>query len=83
MAKMRKLTKREKETLSNIFNELCKCELFIGKYDAKHGNEHFMYGISTVMECLANMISNEMYDAFNDMFTKNMIESEKKVRESD
>ena len=77
---MRKLTRRERKTLLNIFYELCKCDLFIGKYDARHGNEHFMYGISTVMECLASMISDETYDVFNSMFTNNMIESEKKVK---
>lgn len=32
---MRELTKHEKATLKNIFEELKKCELFIGKYDAK------------------------------------------------
>ena len=77
---MRKLTKHEKDTLSNIFDELCKCELFIGKYDARHGKEEFMYGIETVMETLADMISTKKADEFCKLFTENMITSEERSK---
>lgn len=53
--------------------------LFIGKYDAKNGNEHFMHGIGTVMEYLAYEVSKEYGEDFSDMFTKNMIDSEHKI----
>lgn len=61
-----------------VFNDLKKCGLFMGTYDAKNGNEHFMYGIETIMESIAYAISDETGDKFNTKFLKNMIESEKK-----
>lgn len=76
---MRELTKHEKATLKNIFEELKKCGLFVGKYDARNGNEHFMYGVSAVMECLAYMIDNEYGDNFSREFIENMLTSEEKT----
>lgn len=76
---MRELTKHERETLENIFAELRKCDLFIGKYDAKNGNEQYMYGVSTVMECLAYMISEKNGDNFSKEFIENMLTSEEKA----
>lgn len=56
---------------------------FFGNYDAKNGKESFMFGVGTVMEFIAMRAdsSEEMYENFSDEFTKNMIKSEKKVRE--
>lgn len=76
---MRKLTKHEKTTLKNIFEELKTCELLTGKYDAKNGNEHYMYGISAVMECLAYMIDEKYGDDFSKEFIENMLTSEEKA----
>jgi hypothetical protein len=76
---MRELTKHEKATLKNIFEELKKCELFVGKYDAKNGDEQFMYGISTIMECLAYMIDEKYGDDFSKEFIENMLTSEEKA----
>lgn len=76
---MRELTKHEKATLKNIFKELKKCDLFIGKYDAKHGDENFMYGVSAVMESLAYMISEKYGNDFSQDFVKNMLTSEEKA----
>lgn len=76
---MRKLTKHEKTTLKNIFEELKTCELFTGKYDARNGNEHYMYGISAVMECLAYMIDEKYGDDFSQEFNENMLTSEEKA----
>ena len=76
---MRELTNEEKEVLRGIFTELEKCEIFTGKYDAKHGNENFMYGINTVMEVLAYMVSDKFGEEFCEKFINNMIESEEKV----
>lgn len=56
-----------------VFNKLKECDLFYGKYDAKHGNEHFMYGVSTVMEAIANYAGD---DGFEEEFLIHMQESE-------
>ena len=59
-----------------VLNKLKECELLCGKYDAAHGNEHYMYGISTVMEIIANYAGDE---EFEEVLIKNMTESENKV----
>lgn len=71
----------EKEAFEFVLNKLMECGLFIGEYDARNGDEHFMYGISVVMESIAYHVSDEVGDAFSDLFTRNMIESEKNVAE--
>ena len=76
---MRELTKHEKETLKNIFEELKKCGLFVGKYDAKNGDENFMYGICSVMESLAYMIDEKYGNDFCHDFCENMLTSEEKA----
>jgi len=58
-----------------VFDKLCKCSLFRGKYDAKHGNVEFMEGIGTVMEALAFMVSEECGENFADTFVTNLIKS--------
>lgn len=56
-----------------VLNKLKECDLFYGRYDAKHGNEHFMYGVSTVMEAIANYAGDEDFER---EFSKNMMVSE-------
>lgn len=63
-------------TIKELIEEMSSCDLFIGKYDAKHGNEYYMYGVSAVMEYLAYRVSGEYGDEFSKMFTKNMLDSE-------
>ena len=63
--------------LNDILNN--GCEMFIGKYDAKNGSDKFMYGILAVMEYIAYSICDEQGDDFSNFFTKNMVDSEKKV----
>lgn len=58
-----------------VLNKLKECELFCGKYDARNGNEHYMFGVSTVMEVIANYAGDE---EFINMFLKNMEESDLK-----
>ena len=69
----------EEDVLKNattiVLNKLKECELFCGKYDARNGNEHYMYGISTVMEVIANYAGDE---GFEDMFLENMTKSEER-----
>lgn len=78
---MRKLNTNEKEMLKGIIEEIREISIFNGIYDAKNGKEDFMYGIATVMECLAYMVSDEYGDSFSDTFVKNLIASEQKVEE--
>ena len=73
---MRELNTNERETLKDIIEEMRKCNMFNGIYDAKNGSAQFMYGISTVMECLAYRVSDEYGDSFSDTFVKNLIFSE-------
>ena len=78
---MRELNTNEKEILKGIIEEMSEIGIFTGKYNAKNGKEDFMYGISTVMECLAYMVSDEYGDSFSDAFVKNLIASEQEIKE--
>lgn len=52
-----------------VLEDLKQVSLFTGKYDAKNGNEHFMFGILTVMEYIADKAGSKKY---TDMFIDNM-----------
>ena len=65
----------EKEAFKIVLDKLKECNMFFGIYDAKNGNEHFMYGISTVMGVIADYAEDDKYI---ETFFKNMIESEEK-----
>ena len=54
-------------------------KLFKGCYDAKQGNNSFMYGICTVMEFIADKVSSEAYDKFSTDFVTNMNKSEERA----
>ena len=75
---MKELNTNEKEVLKNIIEEMKRCDMFEGRYDAKNGNSEFMHGILTVMECLAYRVSDEYGDNFSDTFIQNLIISEQK-----
>ena len=62
-----------------VFDDLTKCNMFKGIYDAKHGNADYMYGILTIMENIALNVSEDCYEKFTAEFTKNMTESENKA----
>lgn len=74
------IDEEKKAAYKIVFDDLCNIGLFTGKYDGANGNEHFMYGVSTVMEFIAMGISEDCYNKFDDSFIKNMLESERKVR---
>lgn len=69
------------EAYQIVLEDLEKISLLRGVYDATHGNEHFMYGIATVMEIIANGVSDERYTQFSAMFDNNMIASEERAEE--
>ena len=66
------------EMFRGVYNELVECNLFTGRYDAKHGDDAYMYGIATVMEFIADKAG--YLDEFQQMFDYNMRESEERVR---
>lgn len=65
-----------------VFNDMMNsgCGLLVGKYDAKNGNEKYMFGVDTIMEWIAYKVSEAQGDDFSELFTKNMVESQKKAR---
>lgn len=66
-----KLTDNEREVLKKIVENMRECGLFVGRFDAKNGNVNFMYGIETVMEYLASLISEEYCDKYQKEFINN------------
>lgn len=73
--KRRKVSKAAKIVL----RDLRKIELFRGVYDARGGNDKFMYGVETVMESLAYRAGTRIGDKFTDEFGYNMTESMEKA----
>lgn len=59
-----------------VLKDLMEVDMFCGKYDAKNGNQSFMYGVSTVMENIAGHVSDECADEFSEIFFQNMTKSE-------
>lgn len=68
----------KKEAYEIVYNDLIAARLFRGIYDARNGNVSFMNGIATVMDVIAD--SAEKYEEFEDLFYKNLEESEKKAK---
>ena len=65
------LTDNEREVLKKIVENMRECDLFVGKFDAKNGSLHFMYGIETVMKYLTSLISEEYCDEYEKEFINN------------
>ena len=77
---MIKLSEREEKVIYKIVADIMNHNIFNGTYDAKRGNKHFMYGISTMLEFLTNYTKNDAFiEYIQDEFLNNMIKSEKKV----
>lgn len=64
-----------------VFNDLKKCPMFCGIYDAKNGKKSFMYGIETVMETIGYKISEETAAEFDINFLHNVNKSVDKSKE--
>ena len=71
-----------KEEIHQLVLEMMECPMFRGAYDAKHGNESFMYGIATVMEYLASLVDDTFCQEVTDIFTHNMVKSQEKVSQT-
>ena len=70
------LTREEKQTIQKVVEHMSECGLFCGRYDAKNGSKKFMYGINTVMEYLAYLVSEEFGEQIDSEFLENMKKSE-------
>lgn len=71
-----------KEEIRQLVLEMMECPMFRGEYDAKHGNESFMYGIATVMESLAMLVDDTFYQEVSDVFIHNMVKSQEKIQKT-
>ena len=63
------------EAYKIVFNDLMRINLYKGIYDAKNGNDTFMFGISSVMESIAAGVSEDCHNEFSKIFIQNMIKS--------
>ena len=69
-----------KKAYQMVFDDLCECRMFQGHYDAFNGNEHFMRGIETVMEVIAQRGHNaEFAEQFAGVFASNVERSKSNV----
>ena len=68
-----------KEEIRHLVSKMMECPMFRGEYDARHGDESFMYGIATVMEYLASCVDDIFYQEISDVFIHNMVKSQEKV----
>lgn len=69
-----------KKAYQMVFNDLCKCRMFLGFYDAINGNPHYMHGIETVMEVIANRAYNDDFaEQFAGVFASNVERSKNNV----
>lgn len=69
-----------KKAYQMVFNDLCKCRMFKGHYDAFNGNSHFMSGIETVMEVIAyRAYDDDFAEEFSNEFTDNILRSRENV----
>lgn len=64
-----------------VYNDILNRDigLFVGRFDVKNGNPHFMSGISTVMEFLALECSEADYEDFQKIWFNNYQKSIDKV----
>lgn len=73
------VTKKQKQKAFKIvYEELAKNPLFCGVYNAKYGSIKFMFGVSAVMESIANEISNEYLEHYSKSFMENVNYSQEK-----
>ena len=61
----------KKEAYKIVFEDLINIPLYRGKYDAKFGNQNYMYGIKSVMETIsfgAEPDNGYIYESFKKTF---------------
>ena len=62
-----------KQAYPMVFSDLCRSSpIFKGYCDSINANSHFMVGIETIMEVIANRAYDVQYaETFADMFARN------------
>lgn len=65
-----------KEAFKIVYDILKQYPLPMGKFDAVHGDEHFIYGMSSLMEAIATFAGCE--EEYEEEWSKNFEESLKK-----
>lgn len=63
------------EAFRIVYEELTKNPMFCGVFDAKHGNNEFMYGICTVMENIAYHVGEDTYEEYSTLWCDNVVKS--------
>lgn len=60
-----------------VYNDILNRDigLFLGTFDAKNGNQDFMYGIFTLMEFIAYECSEMDYEDFQEIWFENFQKS--------
>lgn len=69
----------QKRALKKAIEEVQKCGMMKGVYDAKNGNNDFMWGIEFALLGFAYQISDHYGELIEDEFDKNMIESRERA----
>jgi len=71
----------KKEAYKIVLEDLKRNRMFVGVYDARTQEAaNFMNGIWTLMETIAYRVSEETLENFDELFIKNIQESEKRAR---
>lgn len=69
-----------KQAYQMVFNDLMKCRLFEGHYDAVNSDGRFMAGIETAMEVIAERgYGSDFAEYFTEEFANNLRRSEENV----
>ena len=73
------MTEEMRKHYEAVFNDIMENgpDMFKGIYDAHHKQTmYFMFGVQTVMEYIADKVSDECYWNFDSTYVGNMIKSE-------
>lgn len=70
-----------REAYRMVYEDLIKNgpNFFRGIYDASHGTDSFMFGVTTIMEFIAVNVDEATYEQYDEMVTKNMVDSRRKA----
>ena len=82
MRQMKEVATMNKEEIRQLVSKMMECPMFRGEYDAEHGNESFMYGISTVMEYLSSQVDDTFCQNVSDIFNSTMVKSQEKIHKT-
>lgn len=76
------MDKKLQEAYRMVFNDLKEYSIFNGKFDAKHGNKNYMYGVCTIGEMIAYNAGDDCYEEYEKLFHTNFEKSYKEAEEN-